>query len=326
MKKYFISAAGEESIPYKETIEQTLPKQYFQKTNDQSKAQIIFRFLSAEVPIQPNPKIELISKLWGTDKDQLGDKSKLKAYLDDAPYLPPTEHLHRDIVLASKPSARIYKHPMILKPVGSLQGIGNTRVKSPMDIYTWVNSHKNFESWVLQKYIVPATVDSYKFHIRVWVLATKIKNEFHIYAPKLMRIYTAKKPYQHDNFADNDIHDTHSSDEDKVLWFPNKKPDGWTDKDIALTHKRLRSMIEHIFQNAQSLKPEAKAQNGYHIFGLDVLFDQKTKKPYLLEVNKKIGHNPSQVILYPSILQHTVGELYGIDLLNGLDDYFYKVF
>jgi hypothetical protein len=55
------------------------------------------------------------------------------------------------------------------------------------------------------------------------------------------------------------------------------------------------------------------------------MFERKTKKPILLEFNKKPGLGQQYFNLITSVLQHGVGDVLGIDFLGNTESLFTRI-
>jgi hypothetical protein len=283
---------------------------------------LVLAFLEKDHPtLKINPKVKVIQLLSGTSKDILTTKSNLYKRFAGYSFIPNTIVFNSDNV----PSG-VFRKIKILKPTEGFVGRGITIVKNIADVHNWVESNPQFTEWNLQDYVHPETVhNGYKFHIRINLLVVCSNKTIKVFFPFEFPIHMAKEKYTDDFNVDlKKIHNVHGA---PVKYnFPSKIPDGWDESDISLSIKRIRKMITDILQEEHKFKPDWGAQNGFEIFGLDVMFERKTKKPILLEFNKKAGlNNPYVQLQMPSILQYGIGDVLGIDFLGNTESLFTRI-
>ena len=84
--------------------------------------------------------------------------------------------------------------------------------------------------------------------------------------------------------------------------------------------------MKTILAEEHNFKADWKAQNGFQVFGIDVMFQEKTNKPFILEFNTKAELGLREILMfYPSFYQHGVGDMFGIDFLHGSPDLFERI-
>jgi hypothetical protein len=111
-----------------------------------------------------------------------------------------------------------------------------------------------------------------------------------------------------------------------LFLFPDDKPDGWDDADILKARKAIMGIFRDIIEVEHDFRSDWKSQNGFQVFGVDIMFQEKTNKPFILEFNTKAELGLREILLfYPSFYQHGVGDLFGIDFLRGSPDLFERV-
>jgi len=221
---------------------------------------------------------EWINLLYGSSKSIITNKLLLHENFKGAPYLVPST-----IVTKTVPEFTGLK---ILKPFGGFKGDGIFITQSREDAQQWINQSK-YTQWLLQDYLVaPELLQNYKFHYRIFVLVV-ITDIRRVYVSSMYFYRVAKKEYIEGQWDDADIHDTHYNKEFEEFTFPKKLPDDWTEDDIEPVTIQINQLFTEIFKNHYEFKPEWNAKNGFELFGADVIFQDK--KPYVLEINTKIG-------------------------------------
>jgi hypothetical protein len=283
---------------------------------------LIFAFLEKDSPkMKVNPKVKVIQLLTGSSKDILTTKSNLYKRFAGYSFIPNTIVFDSDNVPTG-----IFRKIKILKPTHGFVGSGITIVKNIAGVQNWVETNPDFKEWSLQDYVHPETIDDgHKFHIRVNLVIVCSNKTIKVFFPLTSPIHMAKKKYTEDYTGDlEEIHNVHGA---PVSYnFPSKIPDGWDETDISLSNRRIRKMVIDILQEEHKFKPDWGAQNGFELFGLDVMFERNTKKPILLEFNTKTGMaSPATRLQIPSILQHGVGDVIGIDFLGNTESLFTRI-
>jgi len=241
---------------------------------------VTFIFVAGEPSYQKNKfdtrNSKWISLLWGDDI--LTNKIKLHTVFKDSSFLIPSQIIRNEI-------PEVPKYLKILKPLGGFSGSGIQIVQSRKDIESWIAEHPEYSEWLLQKYVkTPGLLNGYKFHLRVFVL---VKTPLEVYVGNLCYYVTAKEKYQQGDWLNADIHDTHYHSTDQSM-FPTTLPDGWEPSDGKRGFAKIVTIVRELFKHPIKLRPSWGAQNGFEVFGMDILFDKK--KPYLLEFNNKMGY------------------------------------
>ena len=104
------------------------------------------------------------------------------------------------------------------------------------------------------------------------------------------KIITAKKSYNLDLPLSKDVHDTHMDSTDADYFFPKDLDIPENNKaTIMLGIRKIAKYLTNILIGSCNNKPRTllfeKQENGYHIFGMDILVS-KDLKPILVECNK----------------------------------------
>lgn len=266
-------------------------KDYFEERNwKQSKNfPVNFIYVTGEAAYQRNKfdtkKSNWISLLWGKSVERLTNKYELHKHHPKASFLIPTKLIDQGEALPKLPSEFL----KILKPVEGFSGSGITIVQSKEEVTDWLEKHLDFKQWILQDYITsPALKDGHKFHLRVFVLVRKSHGKEREVFVANYKIYNkAEEIYKQDDWLNPKIHDTHYKPGKPVL-FPTSLPDGWTSEDGTKIQRKINLILKKLLEDETEFKPEWNAKNGFEVFGVDILFDEK--KPYILEFNNKMGH------------------------------------
>lgn len=153
--------------------------------------------------------------------------------------------------------------------------------------------------WVLQEYIDnPLLIQDKKFHLRSYLLYSNKQSYFF----KNHRIFTSKLPYQHSDYLNKDIHDTHLQSTPKEL---NYNPDLL--KILPLKQqKKIESQLKILSENiAKVIKGKCYPENElcYHLFSTDIMITQDYQLK-LIEVNNRpgMGEYPKQKVDYPHLV------------------------
>ena len=260
-----------------------------------TKAPFTFIFINDKYASYKNrwdtKKSNWISLLYGKTFIELTNKVNLHKKFEGSEFLAKSDYI--DEKFPELPS-RFLK---ILKPVGPWKGNFITITKNKSEVESWVTEHPKYKEWLLSDYIRnPALVDGRKFHLRVHVLAVK-KKKLTVFMDKKLQYVLADLPYQKGDWLNTDIHDTHWSDNQPGYSFPDKLPDGWK---TAKQYDYISDIIIPSLFSESNLSPEWNAVNGFHFFGLDVMFDKK--QAILLEVNGNPGVNKFLIPGFLSII------------------------
>jgi hypothetical protein len=211
----------------------------------------------------------------------------------------------------------------ILKPLNGFSGRGIKIVtnKSEIEEHLKQNENKKYNNWILQDYIInPDLINKHKFHFRILILvkvdqspnksaltgleeqelpnssspnkSTHPKKSVYIFNKFIYTI--AEEEYKKDDFLNKKIHDTHYKPINQQI-FPNELPDQWSKSDAIKSTNEIYEIIKTIFKNEQDFKPAWNAINGFEIFGVDIMFENK--KPYLIEINEKMGYKDLTFII-----------------------------
>lgn len=221
---------------------------------------------------------EWINLLYGPSKSIITNKLLLHENFAGSPYLVPSTVFSKNV-----PEFTGLK---ILKPFGGFKGDGILITESQEEAQDWIEQSK-YTQWLLQDYLVePNLLQNHKFHFRIFVLVI-ITDIRRVYVSTVYFYRVAEKKYVQEDWDDADIHDTHYNKKFEEFVFPDKLPDGWTTQDIKPKMNEINQMFTDVFKNHHEFKPEWNAKNGFELFGADVMFQDK--KPYILEINTKIG-------------------------------------
>jgi hypothetical protein len=255
-----------------------------------------FIYISGEAVYYRNKfdskKSDWISLLEGKSKNILTNKIELhKKYQNNKnDFL-----VHSDYITVSLLQKQLQKLPStfikILKPLTGFSGKGIKIVKSKSEIEEHLkqSDNKKYNEWILQDYIMnPDLINELKFHFRILILVkldyNSLKKSVYIFNTFIYVI--AKEKYKKDDFLNINIHDTHGTPPNREL-FPNVLPDNWTKSDAIKSTNEIHNIIKTLFKDENNFKPAWNAKNGFEIFGVDIMFENK--KPYLIEINEKLG-------------------------------------
>lgn len=285
------------------------------KTND---ADIVLQMGIPIIPLRTNPRVKLLAILTGPSKEVLTVKSRLYERFADYAWVPQSK-----TITDAVPVIRSLK---ILKPTEGYRGMGITLVHTKKEAEDWIEKNAEYKEWVLQTYIQPATYLGHKFHLRVYLLINcSSRGVRSAWLANKYFLVQAVKPYKNSDYGNKEIHDTHMK-HGHLFLFPDQKPDGWDESMTKSAHNKVINIMKTLLNEEPNYRPDWKAQNGFQVFGADVMFQQGTNKPFILEFNTKAELGLKEIFMFwPSFYQHGVGDMFGIDFLKGSPDLFDRV-
>ena len=295
-------AVGDKSIDFIVTrdLKNELNKR---KYIESLKFPVDFIFLSGEPAWYRNrfdtKKSKWINLLYGKSAIDITNKITLHKKYENTNFMIHADYIHENSSLSNIMSNLKDKFIKILKPLGSYAGTGNQIVKNKKEIENWIENNQKYKEWLLEDYIIdPDLKNGYKFHFRIPVLVKVSMKKINVYIYEKYFYRIAKKKYTKNNWLDKDIHDTHYTDYigNDVL-FPDEYPDKWNDKETEDCIRKIQNIIKTVFRNEKDIRPGWDGQNGFDIYGVDIIFEKK--QPYLLEINSRAGLIPNTI---PSML------------------------
>lgn len=159
-------------------------------------------------------------------------------------------------------------------------------------IKKYIDNDKNlFDQITISKLITDLLLfKDRKFHLRVYFMIAILEGEISSFVLETAKILTAKNPYKLDLPLSKDVHDTHMDSTDADYFFPKDLDIPENDKtNIILGICEIAKYLTNIFIGSCNNKPRTllfeKQENGYHIFGMDILVSQDLE-PILVECNK----------------------------------------
>ena len=279
---------GENSIDLiftKELKNELIKRNYTESSN----FPVDFIFLAGEPSYYRNrfdtKKSKWINLVYGKSAINITNKILLHQKYKDMDFMIHGDYINEDTLLdiISKLKGKFIK---ILKPLGSYSGKGNIIVQNKKEIEDWINNNIQYKEWLLEDYIVkPDLKNGYKFHFRIPVLVKVFNKKLSVYISNKYYFRKAVKKYKKNEWLNKDIHDTHFTGDDTT--FPDEYPDNWNKIDAENCINKIKNIIKIIFSNNFNFRPGWDAQNGFDIYGADILFEKK--QPYLLEINDRAG-------------------------------------
>jgi len=145
-----------------------------------------------------------------------------------------------------------------------------------------------------------------KFHLRMYYMVAILEGEVSCFLLDFGKIITAKEPYNLDIPFRKEVHDTHLGSTDDDYFFPSDltlknisslRKDNYSENefDTNTILKGIREIgkgISNIFVGLSKGNPNSllyeNQQNGYHIYGLDILV-RDNLEPVLVECNNQPG-------------------------------------
>jgi len=245
-------------------------------------------------------KSNWINLLEGKSKNILTNKIELhKKYQNNKNnFLIHSDYISTHKELPKLPSSFI----KILKPLLGFTGKGIKIVKSSYEIKDHLRINEKYSEWILQDYILnPDLINKHKFHFRILILVkvdhSISKKNVYIFNKFIFNI--AEEIYKQDDFFNKKIHDTHYRPI-KQQTFPTVLPDNWSKSDATSCTNKIYDIIRTLFKDENDFKPAWNAINGFEIFGIDIMFENKN--PYLIEINEKMGYFDFLIFIIPDLI------------------------
>ena len=176
----------------------------------------------------------------------------------------------------------------ILKKNFSCQQKGVRVIESMSDYYKAKKELDIKEDGIISEYITnPLTIDSKKFHLRIYFLLSIISGITRCSAHNEYRILTAKDKYKHGDWLNPDIHISGGHNTDTRYIFPDDLPKM---ENVDILHK-LTPFLDVVCMALASsgVKNYSESNAGYQLYGADVLITSDLN-PYLIEINKHPGY------------------------------------
>jgi len=212
--------------------------------------------------------------------------------------------------IISLPTKDIY----IARPIGGYEGKGIKNLTNQIDFDNYKKEYEIIKQkisnnelslmekkiWdkgvIISKYITnPLLFDNKKFHIRTYLMISKIKDlkkETFIWKWSFFhqgKILTAQENYINDNWDNKLIHDTHIKSTQDDFYFPQDlNLDKFIEDDII---KQMENICYEIFNivKISNIKTFNEVVNSFEVLGIDfMILDDYTVK--ILEVNNKLGY------------------------------------
>lgn len=216
----------------------------------------------------------------------------------------------KDFILLLKTNVnkvkKLFGDIIIIKPVGTAANSGKgiqvieIDYKNINNLITEVEnadkSLKRFNNVIVCKYINNPLLFTHgitkkmvKMHLRVFLLIKIVDGKISYSRCKKAYIIHAYDEYKKSDYANPRIHDTHAKSTVCYPIYPDdfKQPNtaiNSIDKQMDLICKKLKIIVEK-----EGIEKYSESENGYTVFGLDVLI-QDNYNVILLEVNAKLGH------------------------------------
>jgi len=253
-----------------------------------------------------------INRLTGKSKDILTDKYELMKWFIKSKFSQSLSCIvfstyNESVIQPFFDHGTKYK---FLKASDGFSGSGNKVVDSVDEVKDFVEAYKptkEFKGWILQDALeTTATLDKYKFHLRVILVVVVHNRKTSIYISNYHTYVLSNQHYDVGRLKEAEIYNTHKSRNTQNAFFPMERPDGWTSKDADMAMKQIQQMLQSIFEHHHIFQPDWKVKHGYEVLGVDVLFDT-THQPYILEINQKMALYPSQTIFVPEIFHLGLG-------------------
>jgi hypothetical protein len=230
-----------------------------------------------------------------------GSKKKLKYFIET-------------FMLSNKDK---FKFPgdYILRPIYGFDGSGILYVhnyKDLINVIKYYDTHNDYRNQpyshqeiTVSKFITDLLLfKGRKCHLRIYYMVAILEGELSCFILDIGNVRLAAKPYNLDMPYTKDVHDTHSTDAD--YFFPydftlknisslrkgNYSENEFDTNTILKGIREIGKGIGNIFGGLCKGNPESllfqNQQNGYHIYGLDILV-RDNLEPVLVECNNQPG-------------------------------------
>ena len=240
-----------------------------------------------------NNFIDPHNKLCQTGNYCLGNKSEfynyfLKYYKKKPDYIPSTYSFRNS---DSKSVKHLFTKSKIwiLKPTNAFARKGITIINNFNDLENWILEYKQFNHWVIQKYIEnPLKYNNKKFHIRFYCLAVKDKTSFKTYLYKDGFFYLSSLPYDK-----TDLNLSRHLTGAKYCYVHQVYPDLFKYLSKSNFNKIIQNSEDIIIDTMSICREILKCPNKnkikfngkcFHLFAFDLLPDENYNL-HLLEVN-----------------------------------------
>ena len=211
-----------------------------------------------------------------------------------------------------------YKFPKwyILRPIYSFSGLDIFYINNQKQLDAkkqFYNINKNYtgklygNNVIASEYITnPLLFQKKKFHLRIYLLASYINNIFNSFLPNFGKIFTAKYPFDMKEPFTKDKHDTHATTTEKDFFFPKDFKENINANDINIDIdidsiweklKKIVSILARILEKNKKKLLYNNEINGYHLFGIDLMFKINSDDngnnivPVFIEMNEGPGFN-----------------------------------
>ena len=279
---------------FEKIIIQKLEKRKFVKGD---KPPFTFIFVTHEAAFQRNSFNSMgsnwINLIQGESKDLITNKIELHKKFNESNFMKKALFLNSQDKNKMKEEVKDLEDSYrILKPLKGYKGKGIKVVSNKKDMIDWIENNKEYEDWIVEDYIEsPDLVDSYKFHLRVYILVVVRGNKSAEVYVSFKKFYVrALEKYKKEDWDNKSIHDTHFKDSIKMISFDEKLPDNWEEKDRDNANKKINEIIKEIFSSNLKFWQEWRSKNSFEVFGADVIFENK--QPKILEINAKMAWFP----------------------------------
>ena len=205
----------------------------------------------------------------------------------------------------------------ILRPIYGFAGSGILYVHNSEDLekaLKYYNTHKDYRNRIYspQEITVSGLITDLllfkmrKFHLRMYYMVAILEGEVSCFLLDNGKIITAKEPYNLDIPFRKEVHDTHLGSTDSDYFFPSDltlknisslgkdsyRQDEFDTNTILKGIREIAKGISNIVVGINKGKPNSllyeNQQNGYYIYGLDILV-RDNLEPVLVECNNQVG-------------------------------------
>jgi len=202
-----------------------------------------------------------------------------------------------------------YGNVYILKATGDRTGCGkgNAVFSSPEEFESAKDKLRanqyDLSCAVVSRYINnPILFEGRKTHFRTFVLVSTFSSNVSVFDKIVVRL--ANKPYVKGEYADEGIHDTHTSSSGVDIYLPITKYDGYkvfeegdvlknTERYIELEkyYDRVMEATHHIanlIKKSTTPKAPPEAKHAFEVFAIDLIVT--ASRVFLLEINTKVSY------------------------------------